>query len=190
MIDVKGLTEAELREIAALVQADNLDKWTAYRYLPRLLATVEAMQGQLRKCQVKTDGYREAAVALENERDAARAALADREREAHEMWLRALGMPYPLSASVHLRQADVDKAVARVLAEATQTAAWVVANVDGDNYRRMEQGMPVWTTFLDKAIWFTRRADAEQFAAEDEDAWKILNVAALLAPSGEQEPPR
>lgn len=35
-------------------------------------------------------------------------------------------------------------------------------------------GIPIWTDDANKAIRFARRADAEMFAAEDEDAWRIV----------------
>jgi hypothetical protein len=43
-------------------------------------------------------------------------------------------------------------------------------------FRTLDQGVPKWTIDLDEALQFSRRKDAELFAAEDEDAWVILPV--------------
>jgi hypothetical protein len=53
---------------------------------------------------------------------------------------------------------------------------WLVeaARTNGpQRYRTMEQGMSAWTTDPNKAIRFARRADAEMFADEDDEAWHI-----------------
>lgn len=53
---------------------------------------------------------------------------------------------------------------------------WLIENGKfGDElrYRTIDQGLPVWTADHMKAIRFARRADAELFAAEDDDAWRI-----------------
>lgn len=55
-------------------------------------------------------------------------------------------------------------------------SGWVVENGKaGDElrYRAIEQGCPVWTADVEKAIRFARRVDAEMFSAEDEDAWRV-----------------
>jgi hypothetical protein len=55
-------------------------------------------------------------------------------------------------------------------------SGWLVENgKSGEElrYRTMEQGLPVWTTDNLKALRFARRVDAELFAAEDEDAWRV-----------------
>jgi len=57
-----------------------------------------------------------------------------------------------------------------------EETGWLVENgkVGADlRYRTMESGQIVWTQDVDKAIRFVRRQDAEMFAFEDEDAWKI-----------------
>lgn len=53
---------------------------------------------------------------------------------------------------------------------------WLIENgLGGDalRYRTMRQGMSVWTADHNEALRFCRRADAERFAEEDEDAWRI-----------------
>lgn len=62
-----------------------------------------------------------------------------------------------------------------------QPTVWVVADGGGhgeSRFRTLEQGMPVWTIDPAEALQFARRQDAELFAAEDDDAWQILNIAA------------
>jgi ribA/ribD-fused uncharacterized protein len=65
---------------------------------------------------------------------------------------------------------------------------FVVANAgsyDGQNkYRTLELGgMSGWTPRMEEALWFARRRDAERFAADDEDAWRILPVRTELLAS-------
>jgi hypothetical protein len=59
--------------------------------------------------------------------------------------------------------------------EWTEETAWLVER--GDNgpprYRTMSQGLILWTDDISKALRFARRKDAEMFAEEDEDAWRI-----------------
>lgn len=63
------------------------------------------------------------------------------------------------------------------------TQAFVVANADGSRFRTMVDiadgsGDYIdWTADLDKSLWFARREDAEAFAKDDEDAWRILSVS-------------
>lgn len=60
--------------------------------------------------------------------------------------------------------------------EWTREVGWVVENGEqGEKlrYRTMEQGMATWTADHLKALRFARRADAEMFSQEDEDAWRI-----------------
>lgn len=60
-------------------------------------------------------------------------------------------------------------------------AGWVVADHRGKRYRCLDDlGCPRWTDEEDiqKALWFSRREDADAFCAEDEDAWLILPVFA------------
>jgi len=57
---------------------------------------------------------------------------------------------------------------------------WLIENgLGGDalRYRAMRQGMPVWTADHNEALRFARRIDAEKFAEEDEDAWRIAEHA-------------
>lgn len=51
--------------------------------------------------------------------------------------------------------------------------AWLVEDGTGLRWRYMDQGRPLWTTDPNQAMRFARQADAEMFAAEDEDAWRI-----------------
>lgn len=52
---------------------------------------------------------------------------------------------------------------------------WLVENGDTTaKYRTMDQMGIQWTDDPQKAIRFARRADAEMFAAGDEDAWSIV----------------
>ncbi len=57
---------------------------------------------------------------------------------------------------------------------------WLIENgLGGDalRYRTMRQGMPEWTADHNEALRFCRRVDAERFAEEDEDAWRIAEHA-------------
>ena len=57
---------------------------------------------------------------------------------------------------------------------------WLIENgKQGDDlrYRNMEQGIPTWTADHNEAMRFARRVDAEKFAEEDEDAWRIVQHA-------------
>jgi hypothetical protein len=54
---------------------------------------------------------------------------------------------------------------------------WLVENgKQGDElrYRTMANGWPEWTADHNEAIRFARRIDADRFAAEDEDAWRVV----------------
>ncbi|MES1989259.1 MAG: hypothetical protein V4440_14740 [Pseudomonadota bacterium] len=58
-----------------------------------------------------------------------------------------------------------------------QQRGWLVENGKQGNelrYRTIEQGSVIWTDDHMKAIRFARRADAELFAEEDMDAWRIV----------------
>jgi hypothetical protein len=60
--------------------------------------------------------------------------------------------------------------------ERSNEVGWLIENgKQGDElrYRNMEQGVTTWTADPNEALRFARRADAEKFAAEDEDAWLI-----------------
>lgn len=57
---------------------------------------------------------------------------------------------------------------------------WLVENgrdVPDLRYRTMDNSGITWTDDHNKALRFARRADAEMFAAEDEDAWRIVQHA-------------
>ncbi len=59
---------------------------------------------------------------------------------------------------------------------------WLISNGgEGDErrFRTMEQGVPTWTDDPEKAIKFFRRDDAEMFAAEDDQAWKIIDAGEM-----------
>jgi hypothetical protein len=58
------------------------------------------------------------------------------------------------------------------------TGGWIIANADETAFRAWHMG-PIWTDSRDKALRFARREDAETFAREDEDAWKILPVGVV-----------
>lgn len=66
---------------------------------------------------------------------------------------------------------------------ALPVAAWVVANGQGNHWRMWGDSGPEWTPDRDKALQFVRRADAEAFSREDEDAWLIQPVHGLPRPS-------
>lgn len=55
--------------------------------------------------------------------------------------------------------------------------AWLIENGKGGEhlrYRTMRQGRAEWTENPLEALNFSRREDAERFAEEDEDAWRIV----------------
>ncbi|MBS0368968.1 MAG: hypothetical protein JSS57_07195, partial [Proteobacteria bacterium] len=53
---------------------------------------------------------------------------------------------------------------------------FIVSSADEKRFRFWDAMGPTWTTDRVRALRFARRIDAERFAAEDEDAWKILEV--------------
>lgn len=53
---------------------------------------------------------------------------------------------------------------------------WVVADGQGERWRMWGSYGPEWTSDRDQALHFARRADAEAFANDDEDAWLIQAV--------------
>lgn len=62
-----------------------------------------------------------------------------------------------------------------------ETIGYAVANAGGTHYRSAEYSEDEctvwsWTDSLDKALLFARKADAEAFARDDEDAWCIVRV--------------
>lgn len=62
---------------------------------------------------------------------------------------------------------------------------YVILNGDNTKARFWDDGWPEhsrtpgWTDDLDKALWFARRADAEAFGKEDEDAWCVLRASEI-----------
>lgn len=67
---------------------------------------------------------------------------------------------------------------------------WLVENGkkqgEGLAYRCMDHGSIEWTEDPHKALRFARRVDAEAFAQEDEDAWRIVEHAFDTPPSPPQ----
>ena len=58
-----------------------------------------------------------------------------------------------------------------------EPTGWIVANgKEGGEvrYRSMDHACAIWVDAPEKALRFSRRADAELFAAEDEGAWLLL----------------
>ena len=68
---------------------------------------------------------------------------------------------------------------ARFILELFESEAdgYVVLNGSNTKARCWDNGWPGWTDDLDKALWFARRSYAEQFGAEDEDAWCIMRAS-------------
>lgn len=65
---------------------------------------------------------------------------------------------------------------------------WLVENgMPSDiKYRFMDDDGPQWTRDPLKAIRFARRADAEMFAAGDDDAWRIVEHVFLSPPAARE----
>lgn len=53
------------------------------------------------------------------------------------------------------------------------TLGWVVGNAQANMFRAWQDG-PCWTTDPNEALHFVRRKDADEFCADDEDAWRII----------------
>ncbi|HFF3759560.1 TPA: hypothetical protein ACGCNR_001544 [Stenotrophomonas maltophilia] len=64
----------------------------------------------------------------------------------------------------------------RALYAAPPAQGWVVADGQGERWRMWGSYGPEWTSDRDQALHFARRADAEAFANDDEDAWLIQAV--------------
>lgn len=63
---------------------------------------------------------------------------------------------------------------------------WLIENgKQGDElrYRTMRHGLPEWTSDHLEAMRFARRVDAERFAEDDEDAWRIVEHAWMDMPN-------
>ncbi len=63
---------------------------------------------------------------------------------------------------------------------AEKIKGFVVLNGDRSKYRCWDHG-PAWTDDKEKALWFSRREDADALCGDDEDAWYIIEVSALSA---------
>lgn len=64
---------------------------------------------------------------------------------------------------------------------------FIVSSADETRFRFWDAMGPTWTTDRVRALRFARRIDAERFAAEDEDAWKILEVAPAAPKNTDKE---
>ena len=57
---------------------------------------------------------------------------------------------------------------------------WVIADgKSSPRFRTWKNGWPEWTADVEEALVLARRQDAEQLAAEDDDAWRILRVQSI-----------
>jgi hypothetical protein len=66
----------------------------------------------------------------------------------------------------------------RIDAPPVEELGWVIADAQELRFRRWGDSGPEWTADINKALHFSRRfPDAEEFCAEDEDAWKIIRHA-------------
>jgi hypothetical protein len=75
--------------------------------------------------------------------------------------------------------AEAAAEIERLESELGKKDPWVVANASDlePRFRTIEHGLcPIWTRDPVEALQFARRRDAELFAAEDEDAWLIMQV--------------
>lgn len=63
-------------------------------------------------------------------------------------------------------------------ASTTGNGGWIIADADEAKFRVWDMG-PGWTESREDALRFARRRDAEAFARDDEDAWKILPAGGL-----------
>lgn len=84
------------------------------------------------------------------------------------------------AANMLVNFAAPQQAVAASIEPSGTEYGWLVEN--GRNppdlrYRTMDNSGITWTDDHNKALRFARRADAEMFAAEDEDAWRIAQHA-------------
>ena len=78
-------------------------------------------------------------------------------------------------------RAEKIRSAIAMLRAGTVPKPWVITdgsnNIGEHKFRCMKNGMPAWTLDPNEAIQFFRRADAEEFAREDEDAWRIVQIA-------------
>lgn len=68
-----------------------------------------------------------------------------------------------------------------VKSKLTAPLGWVVGDGGGTRYRTWGDLGPDWTTNINAALWFARRDDAEAFARDDEDGWRIVPVQCASA---------
>ena len=57
---------------------------------------------------------------------------------------------------------------------------WIIGNGNRDKWRFIDHGCSSWTSDPLKALRFARREDAEQYCAEDEDAWCVIEISDLF----------
>ena len=77
---------------------------------------------------------------------------------------------------------DLPRGTKLYAAPVAAAPAWVVANGQGDKWRKWGDFGPEWTEDRNAALHFARRSDAEAFSAEDIDAWLIQPVGTPAAP--------
>lgn len=75
-------------------------------------------------------------------------------------------------------------------ATAAADGPFVVVDGDGHRFRTLHAGITAWTTDVNEALWFARRSDADQFAAEDIDAWLIWPVREAEARRADDKAPK
>lgn len=74
------------------------------------------------------------------------------------------------------------KFIQRLFDQEAGPDGWVITSGDDTKarmheYNDLSGSFVTWTKDLDKALWFARREDAEQFARDDDDAWHIRRVS-------------
>lgn len=74
-------------------------------------------------------------------------------------------------------QRELLETSAAILA-AVKARPWVIANSEGDAFRGWDSLGPCWVERAEDAVQFYDRASAERVFAEDEDAWRVLQVGA------------
>ncbi|MGH8028045.1 MAG: hypothetical protein ACREO0_15100 [Pseudoxanthomonas sp.] len=84
---------------------------------------------------------------------------------------------YARELELSLRLAAAAAAAPPAAAVGGDIYGWLIENgksVPNLRYRTMEGGLIGWTEDANTALRFARRIDAENFAQEDEDAWRIV----------------
>lgn len=95
--------------------------------------------------------------------------------EAHRAWLKnALNAFFELPENMPSLAAPVGDA-----------GGWIAGSADGNRFRTWKDGYAAWTDDRNEATRYARRIDAEAVHAEDEDAWRVLPLAAPR-PVGEE----